>query len=90
MRPLFYDFPEDPATWAVDDTYMFGPDLLVAPVLEPASERRSVYLPGGRTWIDVWTGAAVEGGNRVEVDTPIDRIPLFARTATLARTIKRV
>jgi alpha-D-xyloside xylohydrolase len=88
MRPLFYDFPEDPATWAVDDAYMFGPDLLVAPVLEAACERRSVYLPAGTTWIDVWSGEAIEGANRIEVETPIDRIPLFARTATLARMFK--
>jgi alpha-D-xyloside xylohydrolase len=87
IRPLFYDFPQDPATWAVDDAYMFGPDLLVAPVLEAACSRRSVYLPGGTTWIDVWSGEAIEGATRIEVDTPIDRIPLFARTATLARMI---
>ena len=81
-------FPEDPATWAVDDAYMFGPDLLVAPVLEAACERRSVYLPAGETWIDVWSGKAIEGAKRIEVDTPIDRNPLFARTASLASTIK--
>ena len=47
MRPLFYDFPEDKKAWEVEDEYMFGPDVLVAPVLYEGIREREVYLPEG-------------------------------------------
>lgn len=49
MRPLFYDFPEDPASWEVEDSYMFGPDLLVSPVMEAGADSRTIYLPRGHS-----------------------------------------
>ncbi|MDI9440530.1 MAG: glycoside hydrolase family 31 protein [Bacillota bacterium] len=79
MRPLFYDFPQDQGAWDVEDEYMFGPDLLVAPVLYAGVEKRKVYLPSGASWQDAWTGKEYQGGQTVEVETPIDRIPLFLR-----------
>jgi hypothetical protein len=78
MRPLFVEFPGDPATWDQDDQFMFGGDLLVAPVLRPAERERSVYLPKG-TWYDFWTGAAHEGGRRVTVPVTLSSIPIFVR-----------
>ena len=48
MRPLFYDFPADAEGWDIRDEYMFGPDVLVAPVMEPGADVRRVYLPAGR------------------------------------------
>ena len=86
MRPLFYDFPEDPLAWAVDDEYMFGPDLLVAPVLEPEVSERAVYLPVGTAWRDAWTGDRQDGGSTIIVPTPIDQIPVFVR-ASSAQTL---
>ena len=65
MRPLFYDFPEDAASWDVDDAYMFGPELLVAPVLWKDVETRQVYLPAGCRWTDCHTGKVLEGGQTV-------------------------
>ena len=79
MRPLFFDFPQDAAAAGVDDEFMFGPDLLVAPVLEEGARRRSVYLPAGAIWSDAWTGEAVPGGRWIEADAPLDRIPLYFR-----------
>lgn len=79
MRPLFYDFPQDAKAWDVDDSYMFGPDLLVAPVIEADSYKRTVYLPAGAKWTDPWTKQQYEGGQTVTVDAPIDIIPLFLR-----------
>jgi alpha-D-xyloside xylohydrolase len=79
MRPLFVDFPADPAAWAADDAYMFGPDLLVAPVAEYGARERTVYLPRGSQWTDAWTSATHDGGTAVRADAPLRRIPLFLR-----------
>ncbi len=77
MRPLFYDFPEDMGAWEIEDEYMFGPDILVAPVTEAKQEEKEVYLPAGPAWTDAWTGQVYEGGERVRVSAPLDRIPVF-------------
>ncbi len=80
MRPLFYDFPNDDAAYAVDDEFMFGPDLLVAPVLSAGVRQRAVYLPAGTTWKDAWTGQTyATGGQTIRADAPLERIPLFLR-----------
>lgn len=79
MRPLFVDFPDDAATWEIADSYLFGPDLLVAPVCEYGAPRRSVYLPVGADWTDAWTGVSYQGGQRLEVEAPLERLPLFLK-----------
>ncbi len=79
MRPLFVDFPQDAEAWSVADSYLFGHDLLVAPVLEAGATTRAVYLPAGATWRDAWTGEEHPGGTRVTVSAPLARIPLFLR-----------
>jgi alpha-D-xyloside xylohydrolase len=79
MRPLFFDFPDDEASWTVDDQYMFGPDLLVAPVLFEGARSREVYLPAGAMWTDAWTDETVDGGQSITADAPLDRIPLYLR-----------
>lgn len=56
MRPLFYDFPGDTQAWKSEDAYMFGPDLLVAPIFEAGTTYRSVYLPANASWTDAETG----------------------------------
>jgi alpha-D-xyloside xylohydrolase len=79
MRPYLVEFPEDAKSWTVDDAYLFGRDLLVAPVLEAGARSRDVYLPKGASWRDAWTGEEHEGGQTVTVPAPLDRIPLFLR-----------
>ncbi|MEM1445070.1 MAG: TIM-barrel domain-containing protein [Planctomycetota bacterium] len=79
MRPLFVDFPDDPASYEIADAYLFGPDLLVAPVVHADTRGREVYLPAGAHWTDAWTDAVHDGGQRIQVSAPIDRIPLFLR-----------
>jgi len=79
MRPLFVDFPGDKDTWAVEDQFMFGPDILVAPVLFEKQRKRDVYLPAGISWREVSGGKILKGGRTVTVDAPLERIPLFVR-----------
>lgn len=60
MRPLYYHYPQDPETRHAYDSFLMGEDLLVAPVLRPAQQRRLVYLPAGQ-WEDFWTGEVYAG-----------------------------
>jgi alpha-glucosidase (family GH31 glycosyl hydrolase) len=82
MRPLFLDWPDDPTCWRTADQYAFGRSLLVAPVVEEGATTRTLYLPAG-SWVDIWDGAAFEGGQWITVDAPWDRIPVFAREGTV-------
>jgi len=77
MRPLFFDFPHDEVAYEIEDAYLFGPDLLVAPVLVEGARRRRLYLPAGADWQDAWTEERFEGGQWIETDAPLDRIPLY-------------
>jgi Glycosyl hydrolases family 31 len=61
VRPLFFEYPNDPGSWTIEDEYMFGSDLLVAPMFANG-ERRKVYLPPG-SWIDYQSGRVYEGAN---------------------------
>jgi alpha-D-xyloside xylohydrolase len=81
MRPLLFDF-DDEVLISVDDQYMFGPDLLVAPVTELNTRSRNVYLPGTCTWKNAWTGQTYVGGEWVTAQTPLEQIPLFLRAET--------
>lgn len=79
MKPLFYDFPNDEAAWKIEDAYLFGHDLLVAPVTGEGETAKSVYLPAGAAWTDAWSKQVYQGGQTVTVDAPIGIIPLFVK-----------
>lgn len=79
MRTLFYMYPQDAVCWDVEDEYMYGPDVLVAPVLYAGKEKRRVYLPKGEDWTESFTGREYAGGQWIEADTPLDVIPVFVR-----------
>lgn len=79
MKPLFYDFPEDKAAWDAKDSYLFGHDLLVAPILDAGVRKRAVYLPAGASWTEWETKKVYEGGQEILVDAPVDCIPLFLK-----------
>ncbi|MBV9488325.1 MAG: glycoside hydrolase family 31 protein [Verrucomicrobia bacterium] len=79
MRPLFYDFPQDDRAWVVEDAYMFGPDVLVAPILFEGQRAREVYLPAGAQWISQGTGEVFSGGQAVHEPAPIEHLPIFFR-----------
>ena len=79
MRPMFFDFPQDKICWETEDQYMFGADLLIAPVMEMGMRERSVYLPAGLSWTEAYTGRQYAGGERIVVDAPLDVLPVFVR-----------
>lgn len=82
IRPLFYDFPEDSVAWEIEDSYMFGPDIYVAPILYENLFIRKLYLPKG-VWICLEDGTVHKGGEWVIIDAPLDTIPVFVRKGTL-------
>jgi alpha-glucosidase len=78
MRPLVLNYPDDPRTWTLDHEYLWGDDLLVAPVTREGATAWPVYLPAGR-WFDFWTGERHEGPRGVTLAAPLDRLPLLVR-----------
>jgi len=80
MRPMFFDFPEDETCYALDDQYMFGPDILFAPIMDSKVTERQVYLPAGK-WVRVGGGerVTVEGGQAITCHAELDEFVAFVR-----------
>ncbi|MBT2134960.1 DUF5110 domain-containing protein [Croceibacterium sp. LX-88] len=83
MRPLVMDFASDRRVWNLDDEYLFGPALLVAPVSEFAARERKVYLPDGADWFDAASGQRLAGGQEVVATAPRERMPLFVKAGSI-------
>ncbi|HVY83761.1 MAG TPA: TIM-barrel domain-containing protein [Caulobacterales bacterium] len=83
MRGLVMDFPDDPNVRNMGEEYMFGPAFLVAPVYEFHARMRDVYLPAGNRWYDFYTGRSFEGGQHINADAPLARMPLFVRAGSI-------
>jgi len=84
MRAMFYEFPGDETCWGLKDQYMFGGDILVAPILWEDAYERKVYLPKGANWTAAYDKKEYTGGQYVNVDAPLDVIPVFLRDGRLA------
>ena len=82
MRPLVMDFPADKNVRDLRDEYMFGPDLLVAPVYHYGDRNREVYFPAGG-WYDFYTGKYIAGGETMNVAAPYERMPLYVRAGSI-------
>ncbi|MFD1745622.1 alpha-glucosidase [Rhizobium helianthi] len=81
QRPLFLHHENDRNTYAIQDSYLYGRDLLVAPVWQAGQSERTLYLPEGETWVHVWTGATYEGAQSVTVPAPLGQPPVFYRAS---------
>lgn len=77
IKPLFYDYPEDSSAWEDKEEYLFGHDILVAPVMYKGVREREVYLPLGTEWTDSLSGKVYFGGQSVKVKAELNRIPVF-------------
>src|SRR5262249_36295087 len=78
MRALCLTYPDDTITRNYRYQYLFGRDLLIAPVFQPAIGSQAVYLPAGE-WYDLWSGEALGGHRVIQRTAPLDRIPVFVR-----------
>jgi alpha-glucosidase len=83
IRPIFMAEPHNPTIRSLDDCYMLGDNVLVAPVLEQGAVSRSVYLPDNSDWYDFWTNERFRGGQEIEVTAPLERLPLFVQAGSV-------
>lgn len=85
VRHMMLEFPDDPTSYTLDRQYMLGPDVLVAPVLEPGKTRVQVYLPAG-SWTHLWSGVTqtLTAGSFQSVDAPLGRPAVFVKAGSSA------
>lgn len=83
QRPLLMDWRTDPKVWDLGDEYMFGPAFLVSPVWQEGARTRTVYLPDAKTWYDFWTGKTVQGKQQLNVEAPLQTLPLFVPAGSI-------
>jgi alpha-glucosidase len=83
VAPLPFYFPNDMATYNQDQEFMLGPSLLVAPVATEGAVSRSVYLPGGVNWIDLYTEQIYTGGQTITASAPLEYIPVYVREGAI-------
>lgn len=81
MRPLVLDYEDDPNTFTLEDQYLFGSQLLVAPILD-VTNRRRVYLPAGE-WVDYWSQESFCGGGWISVEAPLEIMPLYVKAGSI-------
>jgi alpha-glucosidase (family GH31 glycosyl hydrolase) len=82
MRPLVLNYRSDPNVWGMSAEFLWGDDILVAPVTRAGARHWPVYFPKG-TWYDFWTSNVFEGPAAIEVDAPLERLPLFVRAGAI-------
>jgi alpha-D-xyloside xylohydrolase len=83
LRPLVMDFASDRNALTIADQYLFGPDLMVNPVITAGATTRPVYLPGKTAWYDFWTGKRETAGGRVDASAPIESMPLYVPAGSI-------
>lgn len=90
MRTMFYEFPKDTVTWDLKTQYMYGSDILVAPMVEAHAVSRKVYLPENSSWTCARTGEVFQGGQWVDAKADIDTLPVFLRDGRQNYLIRQI
>lgn len=90
VRPLFYEFPDDNVTYDIVNQYMFGDNMLVAPVIEKGQETIKVYLPKKANWYHFWDNSFYEGGQWIELATNLETIPIFIKAGSFIPMVPSV
>jgi alpha-glucosidase len=86
IRPLLFNYQKDKRTYEINDEFMVGESILVAPVLAQGETRRMVYLPEGNNWFDYWTGQEYSGGEYIIKTAPLDVCPIFIKSGSIIPT----
>jgi alpha-glucosidase len=82
LRPVWWADPQDQALWSVDDAFLLGDSLLIAPILEEGASQRTLQLPNGR-WYSFWDETVLEGPGEVHLEASLERIPVLVRAGSL-------
>jgi alpha-glucosidase (family GH31 glycosyl hydrolase) len=82
MRSLWLHYPEDPLAAGRGDQYLWGRDVLVAPITEPSADKRLLYLPKG-AWYDYWTGERIDGGREITRGVDLETMPIYVRAGAI-------
>jgi len=83
MRALPLEFPNEPRVREISDQFMFGPSLLINPVVDKGARERELWLPSAAGWVDFWTGQRRHGGEAVKADAPLARIPIYVKQGSI-------
>lgn len=86
QEPLVYQFQEDPNTYNLEDQFMFGDSLMLAPVVQQGQTSRQVYLPAGVKWVDFWTGQVYDGNRTITVNADLGTLPIFVKQESIIPT----
>jgi alpha-D-xyloside xylohydrolase len=83
MRALPLEFSSDAGAREVSDQFLFGPALMINPVTTEGATQRKLYLPAGSDWVDFWSGKRVSGGQTIDAEAPLDKMPIYARSGSV-------
>ncbi|MBM7649481.1 alpha-glucosidase [Bacillus ectoiniformans] len=86
QQPLVYHYQEDPNTYDISNQFMFGDSMMLSPVVKAGQTSRDVYLPKGETWVDYWTKKEYKGGQTIQVDAPVEHLPIFVKKDSMIPT----
>ena len=83
MRALPLEFPNESRVREIQDQFMFGPSLLISPVVDKGATERDLWLPAATGWVDFWTGQRQKGGETVRAEAPLSRIPIHVKEGSI-------
>ncbi|MCR8746578.1 glycoside hydrolase family 31 protein [Romboutsia lituseburensis] len=83
IRPLVLHYQQDDKTYEINDQFLFGENIMVAPVLEQGKKARMIYLPKGENWIDYWTKESFEGGQYIIKEAPLEICPIYIKEGSI-------
>ncbi|WP_042275604.1 glycoside hydrolase family 31 protein [[Clostridium] dakarense] len=83
IRPLLLHYQNDEKTYEINDQFLCGENIMVAPILEQGKKARMVYLPNGSRWVDYWTKEVYEGGRYIIKETPLDICPIYIKSGSI-------
>ncbi|WP_445506522.1 glycoside hydrolase family 31 protein [Niallia sp. 03190] len=86
QQPLVYQFQKDKGTYNIDDQFMFGDSMMIAPVVAEGKTSRDVYLPQGETWVNFWDHKEYQGGQTININAPLDYMPIFVKKDSIIPT----
>ena len=83
MRALPLEYPNDVRVRDIQDQFLFGPSLLISPVVDKGARARDLWLPAADSWVDFWTGQRHQGGETVNADAPLSQIPIHVKEGSI-------